>query len=87
MKASLLCSLSLYSLSTLAFPASLFKNDMSDETLAEITALAARITSDLETEKEGNVKRGLAFNAEAQYISNSGEHRYVRTFVPTLRAY
>jgi hypothetical protein len=76
MKASVLCSATLFSLATFAFPANLLKGDVSEDTLAELTTLAAKITRDLETTKQaGNVKRG--FNADAQRVSTTGEHQYV----------
>jgi hypothetical protein len=77
MKASLLCSATLFSLATFAFPANLIKNDISEDTLAELTSLAAKITQDFETkQQQGNVKR--AFDAKAQRISTTGDHAYVR---------
>jgi hypothetical protein len=78
MKVSLLCTAPLFSLATFAFPANLRNSDISEDTLAEITSLAAKITKDLETKQQGGiVKRG--FNADAQRISTTGEHRYVRS--------
>jgi hypothetical protein len=77
MKVSLLCSATLFSLATFAFPAALLKGDISDATLAEITALTEKIARDLEAQRSGaHVKR--AFNAEAQRISTTGDHKYVR---------
>jgi hypothetical protein len=85
MKASFLCSATLFSLATFAFPANLLSNDISEDTLVQITALAAKITRDLETKQDtGNVKRG--FNADAQRISTTGEYRYVRTCIETDQA-
>ncbi|EUC31640.1 hypothetical protein COCCADRAFT_6478 [Bipolaris zeicola 26-R-13] len=76
MKASVLCSATLFSLATFAFPASMLKGDISRTTLVEITALTERISRDLESKRSGaHVKR--AFNAEAQRISTSGDHRYI----------
>jgi hypothetical protein len=76
MKASLLCGAPLFSLAAFAFPANLLQNDISQDTLAEITALATKITREAESKpKSGNVKRG--FNAEAQSVSITGEHKYV----------
>lgn len=75
MKASLLCS-ALFSVASFAFPANMNLGDISEETLAEITSLAAQITQDLESKRQGgHVKR--AFNADAQLISTSGDHEYV----------
>jgi hypothetical protein len=80
MKASLLCSATLFSLATFAFPTNLLKGDISEDTLAEITSLAAKISRDLETRgRAGNVKRG--FNAEAQRISTTGKNAYVRGII------
>jgi hypothetical protein len=77
MKASLLFGAALFSLATYAFPANLLDNDISDDTLAEITALAARITREAETNRHaGIVKRG--FNADAQRVRTTGDHEYVR---------
>lgn len=79
MKASLLCSAALFPLATFAFPANLLNNDIGEDTLAEITALASKITREAETEQRfDNVKRG--FNADAQRVSTTGEHRYVCGF-------
>lgn len=76
MKVSVLCSATLFSLATFAFPASMFKGDISEATLAEITALTEKISRDLESKRSGaHVKR--AFNAEAQRISTTGDHEYV----------
>jgi hypothetical protein len=77
MKASILCGAALFSLTTFAFPTSLLNSDISDATLAEITALADKITKEIETRRHPVVaKRG--FNADAQLISTTGEHEYVR---------
>jgi hypothetical protein len=82
MKVSLVCSATLFSLATLAFPANLLKGDISDATLAEITALTEKITRDLETKQQGgHVKR--AFNAEAQRLSTTGDHKYVSNSIWT----
>lgn len=76
MKVSLLCSATLFTWATLAFPANLLKGDISEATLAEITALTEKIAKDLETQRQGgHVKR--AFSAEAQRISTTGDHKYV----------
>ncbi|CAN9232564.1 unnamed protein product [Alternaria alternata] len=76
MKFSVLCGATLFSLATFAFPASMLKGDISDATLAEITALTERIARDLESKRSGaHVKR--AFDAEAQRISTTGDHKYI----------
>jgi hypothetical protein len=79
MKASILCSATLFSLATFAFPANLLNGDISAATLAEITSLTEKSTRDLEAKRQGgqggHVRR--AFNAEAQRISNTGDHKYV----------
>jgi hypothetical protein len=76
MKFSVLCGTTLFSLATFAFPASMLKGDISDATLAEITALTERIARDLESKRSGaHVKR--AFDAEAQRISTTGDHKYI----------
>ena len=76
MKVSLLCSATLFTWATLAFPTNLLKGDISEATLAEITSLTERITRDLENKRDdGYVKR--AFNIEAQRISTTGDHKYV----------
>ena len=72
----MLCGTTLFTLATFAFPANLLKGDISETTLAEITSLTEKITRDLETKRQsGHVKR--AFNAPAQRISTTGDHRYV----------
>ncbi|KAH7406357.1 Chloroperoxidase [Phaeosphaeria sp. MPI-PUGE-AT-0046c] len=76
MKASILCSATLFTLATFAFPANLLKGDISEATLAEITSLTEKITRDLEIKRRsGHEKR--AFNAEAQRISTTGDHSYI----------
>ena len=82
MKFSTLCSASLFAASAFAFPANLLNKDISDETLAEITGLVEKI------KREADVKRQLGtgvfkpgFDANAQRISTSGEHRYVCAFL------
>lgn len=80
MKVSVLCGATLFSLATFAFPASMLKGDISDATLAEITALTERIARDLESKRSGaHVKR--AFDAEAQRISTTGDHKYVSSAI------
>jgi len=86
MKASILCA-TLFSSAVLAFPANLLNNlpaDLSDEGLAEITELAAKITRAVEDMPANLAKRQLGasilppgFDADAQRISTTGEHRYV----------
>lgn len=81
MKLSLLCSAALFSLATYAFPAALLKGDISDATLAEITALTEKI---LENQRQsGHVKR--AFNAKAQRIDTTGEHEFKAASSSDLR--
>jgi hypothetical protein len=76
MKASLLFGATLFSISAFAFPANLLNGDISEEALAEISALAAKITREAKTKRQlGIVKPG--FNADAQRISTTGKHRYV----------
>jgi FPC/CPF motif-containing protein YcgG len=54
----------------------MLKGDISEATLAEITALTENISRDFESKRSGtHVKR--AFNAEAQRISITGDHKYV----------
>jgi hypothetical protein len=80
MRASLICSATLFPLASFAFPANLLRGDISEDALAEITALAAKIHRDTETKRDSsNVKR--AFNADAQRISTTGKHAYVRTLI------
>jgi hypothetical protein len=76
MKASLLYSATLFCFSTFALPTNLLNDDIGEETLAEITALVAKITREVETgQQRGIVKRG--FNADAQRVSTTGKHQYV----------
>jgi hypothetical protein len=80
MRASLICSATLFSLASFAFPANLLKGDISEDTLTEITALAAKIYRDTEVKRDpSNVKR--TFNADAQRVSTTGKHAYVRTLI------
>jgi hypothetical protein len=76
MKISLICSAALFSLATVAFPANLLKDDISTEQLAELTALAERITKEAERKPQSaNAKR--SFDADAQHVSTTGDHAYV----------
>jgi hypothetical protein len=76
MRFSLLCSAALFSSTAFAFPTNLLRGDFSEDALAEITALAAKITHEAESKRQlGNVKRG--FNADAQRVSTTGDHKYV----------
>jgi hypothetical protein len=77
MKTSLFWSASLFA-SAFAFPASLLNKDISDDQLAEITALAAKVKAEIQSnETRGNVKR-LGFNADAQRVDTTGQWEYVR---------
>lgn len=81
MKFSTLCSVSLFAVSAFAFPANLLNNDISDETLAEITGLVEKVKREADVKRQlgvGIIKPG--FDANAQRISTSGEHRYVCAF-------
>ncbi|KAJ4384921.1 hypothetical protein N0V86_000525 [Didymella sp. IMI 355093] len=76
MKVSLICSAALFSLATVAFPANLLKGDISTEQLAEITALAERITKEAERKPQSaNAKR--SFDADAQHVSTTGDYAYM----------
>jgi hypothetical protein len=77
MKAAVFCSATLFSLATFAFPANVLNNDISEDTLAEITALASKIAREAEAKRQVDIVKSR-FNADAQRISTSGEHRYVR---------
>ena len=73
MRASLICSATFFALGCFSFPT--FQRDISEETLAEYAALAAKIS------REAGVKRDSskrAFNSDAQRISTTGVHAYVR---------
>ncbi|CAI6339849.1 unnamed protein product [Periconia digitata] len=84
MRVSVLCSATLFSWATFAFPANLLNGDISEATLAEITSLTQKITRDLEAQRQGShVKR--SFNAEAQRIDTTGEHRYIKPGPNDLR--
>jgi len=77
MKASLFFSATLFA-SAFAFPANLanlIKNDISDETLAQITELADKITEDIarRQSQEGNVKRAFSTTP----VENTGDHKYI----------
>lgn len=76
MKTSVLCGATLFFLATFAFPTNLLNGDISQDALAEVTALAAKITKEAEAQQNfGNAKR--AFNAGAQIVSTAGKHAYV----------
>lgn len=74
MRASTICSATLFSLVSFAFPANF--QDISEDSLAEITALAAKISREVEVKR--NVGK-RAFDADAQRVSTTGEHAYVRS--------
>lgn len=67
MKTSLFCSGVLFSLGTSAFPASVLKNDISAEQLAEITALTERITREATTKIRLEARDG--YDADAQKLA------------------
>lgn len=73
MRASLFYSATLFSLACFSFPT--FQGDISEETLAEYAALAAKISREAGV-KHDSSKRGVT---DAQRISTTGEHAYVRT--------
>ncbi|PZC88200.1 Peroxidase-2 domain containing protein, partial [Pyrenophora tritici-repentis] len=78
MKLSLLCSATLFTLATYAFPANLLNNDLSAEALAEITEIAAKITREAETKRQlGASILPPGFDADAQRISTTGKWRYI----------
>jgi len=70
MRFSIICSAIFFSLPCFSFPANL--RDISEESLAEYTALAARISSQLEAKRDPS-KRAFS---DAQRISTTGEHAY-----------
>lgn len=66
---------------TVAYPSNLLKGDISEDALAELSALIARIGKET---KEAHTKRQFGlnivkpiFDAKAQYISTTGENRFV----------
>ncbi|KAI2486712.1 oxidase [Pyrenophora tritici-repentis] len=78
MKLSLLCSATLFTLATYAFPTNLLNNDLSAEALAEITEIAAKITREAETKRQlGASILPPGFDADAQRISTTGKWRYI----------
>jgi hypothetical protein len=76
MRASLICSATLFSLACFSFATN--KGDISEDTLAEYVALAARIARESKVKRDSSRR---AFDADAQRISTTGEHAYVRTIV------
>jgi len=86
MKFSVLCSATLWSLSALAFPAGLLNGDnVSDEMLAEITELAAKIQKQAETARAPGSEKRAAFDAGAQRVDTTGEHKFVAATSSDLR--
>lgn len=76
MKLSLIGSAALLPLTAFSFPANLVK-DISAEQLAELTALAERITQEAQKKPQpAHVKR--TFDADAQHVSTTGDNAYVR---------
>lgn len=79
MKFSTLCSASLLAVTAFAFPASMLNNkDISAEQLAQISEMVEKIKREVGEKRQlgaGIIKPG--FDANAQRISTSGEHRYV----------
>lgn len=80
MKACFVFSTALLSVAA-AFPANLLKGDISEDALAEITALAAKIAGDV---KEKRDFTGV-FNADRQRVDTTGKHAYVRTLRSVLK--
>lgn len=65
MRTSALYSATLFSLAAFAFPA--LKSDISADTLSEITALAAKISTEAEAKQSfSNAKRALPFSADTR---------------------
>jgi hypothetical protein len=81
MKATIFCSATLFSLAAFAFPANLLNNinkDIGAEQLAEITELAAKISREVETKRQlGANILPPGFDAKAQLVSTTGDHKYV----------
>lgn len=79
MKVSLLCSATLFTLATFAFPANLLNNDLSDVALSEITELAAKIKQQALSKRQlGTAILPPGFDADAQRVSTIGQWKYVR---------
>ena len=76
MRASVIIGATLYSLTCFSFPTN--KGDISEDTLADYVALAAKITRESEVKRDSSRR---AFDADAQRINTSGKHAYVRTSV------
>lgn len=74
MRASFICSATLFSLACFSFPTN--KGDISEDTLAEYAALAAKISRESEVKRDSSRR---ASDADAQRISTTGKHAYVRT--------
>ena len=74
MRASIYCSATLFTVATFAFP-SMLKKDISADQLAEITALAEKITKEAASDVRLEARAG--FDPEAQSISVTGDHAYV----------
>lgn len=73
MRASLICSATLYSLKCFSFSTN--HGDTSENTLADYVALAAKIARESEVKRDSSIR---AFDADAQRISTTGKHAYVR---------
>jgi hypothetical protein len=88
MKLSVLLSGAILPSIALAYPSKILQGDLSEEALAEISNLAGLI------KKEAHIKRQLGlnvlkpgFNAKAQLISTSGEHKFVCLHQPRSKSF
>ncbi|CAI6341405.1 unnamed protein product [Periconia digitata] len=72
MKAFLIYPATLFSLSCFAFPGN--HGDISEDTVAEYAALAAKIARQSEVKRDSSKR---AFDADAQRISTTGAHAYI----------
>jgi hypothetical protein len=76
MKASLFCGATLFTAATFAFPASLPLGDINPDAVAELSSLIAK---EAEAQQQPGLEKRIAFNADAQRVSNTGDHKYVCT--------
>jgi hypothetical protein len=76
MKASILTGLALLALEGFAFPTNMAAKDLSDDDLAKFTDLINKARQDT---KRVVPRSNPGFDPAQQYISNTGDHAFVRS--------
>ena len=77
MKISAVTGVALLSFRAVAFPAWLLDRDLGEDEMRKIARIAARIELEASMTKNLNEPRTVGFDAEQQYVSNTGDHAFV----------